>query len=106
MFKLESSKESDIRKGIGMLGFMTGMIFYIPYDIFYGTSGGLNDNMIGLIISIILILAIFYTWIVIYKQFKKDKTKLGFSLEEKWSNVVFLGVAEVVSVILIIIFWY
>ncbi len=99
-------KKINIEYAIHLLGFITGGIGYLCFYLVF-SDGYLNfkdryfaKDLIMFLISVGILCLIGFLWVKIYKQFRKDKTKLGFSPDKKWSSVVLLALFEIFIVIL------
>ncbi len=75
------------------LAIITGLMVYLPIYLAFskdylvrGSSDYVKD-LILFIVSIIIVLASLFAWRAIYKQFKKDRTLLGFSPDKNGFNL-------------------
>jgi hypothetical protein len=90
--------EKYIGTAINGLGFITGLFLYVPfYLLSYIDSTDkeyFGNDLTVLFLSIFIILIVGFIWFRIYKQFKKDKTKLGFPPEKKGTTLILTVIIE------------
>jgi heme/copper-type cytochrome/quinol oxidase subunit 2 len=112
--KLANDQGLQTRIAIESLGFLTGAMFCLPiymiidssYLSLKGNEQDFANNLIWFIFSLLLLSFVMFIWFLIYKQFKKDKTKLGYASDKKGIAVVVTAILEITVVVLNIVFFW
>lgn len=93
-----------------ILAIISGILTYIPVYLFIskdylipGDRYFIND-MFLFIVSVAVVVVCLFTWKAIHKQFKNDKTRLGFALDKSGTSLTIEIIIEAVVTFLIIHF--
>jgi len=99
---------SASKRGLRVLAIATGVMAYLPIALIIKESylvPGSSDFSKDIILfsgSILIIVVILFVWRAIYKQFRKDRTRLGFESDKNGVILTLEIIVETVIPFLII----